>query len=92
MKMLGTKVQTLRLALRMFIRQMPIDLADQNSAILMADPFGNRHEINSGHHAHRNKKMPAVMKAKLRRPGFGARQFQRLPKTLGRQIAFAPPR
>ena len=57
------EINPLRLPLRMFVRQMPINLADQNTAVLMAHPLGNRHEINAGHDTHRNKEMSAVVKS-----------------------------
>jgi len=59
------KVHPRCLQLRVFIAQMPIHLADENPAVLVAHPAGNRHVINPAHHGVADKMVSAVMEAKF---------------------------
>ena len=59
------EIHPLRLPLRVLVRQVPIHLADQYAAVLVADPLGNRHEVNPRHDAHGDEKVAAIMEPKL---------------------------
>lgn len=60
----------------MFVKEMAVNLANQNSAISMAQPFRNGQEINPRHHRERAKQMAQVMEAEMMQTGFVAHQFQ----------------
>ena len=60
------KVQPRRLCLCMFVAQMPIHLADENPTVLVADPAGNRHVINSAHYGVADEKVTAIVKTNVR--------------------------
>ena len=82
----GPEVDPLRLPLRVFVRQVPVNFADQNPAILMPHPLGNRHEINPRHHAIADEVMPQIVKSEPRDFGFRPHQSHRLDITFRRFV------
>ncbi len=46
----------------MRVEQVPVDLTDENPAIFMSEPRGNRHEVNSRHDAERSKEVSQIVK------------------------------
>ena len=84
-----SKVYSLRCRLGVSVGKVSIDFADQNSAVAVSDPFGNRHVINSRHDAEANEQVPHVMKANVPEFGVNAGEFQRFPKAHGVNILVA---
>jgi hypothetical protein len=64
-----------------FVCEGSANLADQDSAVLMASPTGDGHEGEAAHDAKTAEGMPAVVKPKLRQPGSPAGQDQAFPKS-----------
>ena len=59
-----TEIQFSGLRFCVFVAEMPVDLPDQDAAILVTHPAGDRHEVDPAHHGKGDEVMPAVMKAK----------------------------
>ena len=53
-----SKTHLFRCLTPMLVQQMPINFVNENTAIFVTKPGGNRNEINSCHHAHGTKIMP----------------------------------
>ena len=47
----------------MFIIQVTINPADQNTPVLVADPLGNRHEVDAAHHGVADEVVAAIVEA-----------------------------
>src|SRR5437667_6548181 len=77
----NSKVNKFRCLLPMFVQEMPVDFADENPAILMSQPGGDRHEIDPGHHAYGTQVMSQVVKTHPWKSGGCPRQFQAFTKT-----------
>jgi hypothetical protein len=55
----------------MFIIQVTINPADQNTPVLVADPLGNRHEVDAAHHGVADEVVAAIVEAELHRQCLG---------------------
>lgn len=59
----------------MLVRKVPINFADQDSAVLVSNPGGNCHVVNAAHDAHAYEMMAAIMEPYARK----LRPFQEAP-------------
>src|SRR3990167_4346759 len=73
----------------MLVVHVPVNLADEHAAILVADPFRNRHVIDAGHHAAADEVMPQIVELKVRQLGPLSGFLQRGLKILQGYIALA---
>ena len=53
----------------MFIIQVTINPADQNPTIFVADPLGNRHEVDAAHHGVADEVVAAIVEPETFYPG-----------------------
>lgn len=68
------ELQLLGLTLSMLAAEVPVDLADEDSTIFVADPASDRHVIDSAHDAVADEGVSGVMKPKARQLGILARE------------------
>ena len=69
MFILSLEIDPLCLTFRMLVRQVPINLSNQQAAVPVAHPSRDGHEVNAAHYARRYEVMSAIMESKLRQPG-----------------------
>ena len=53
----------------MFIIQVTINPADQNTPVLVADPLGNGHVVNAAHHGVADEVVAAIVETETFYPG-----------------------
>lgn len=75
---------------RLFVRvdAVTVDPADQDSAIRMPEPCGNRHGVQPGHYAPAGEQVSEIVKTNPRQPGLPAYQLQQLAQGWGRCVRF----
>ena len=79
----------LRHELAVLIGEVSVGFADKDSAILVANPAGDGHEIDPAHDGIADEMMPEIMEPEIRHPGGLPDQAQGLSKGPGGLIGFA---
>src|SRR4051812_45251097 len=80
------EVDLLRHGLSVFIREVPVNFADQDSSVLVADPCCDRHEVQARHNAHTYEVMTTVVEVEAGYLGRLPDHGQGLPERLGRNV------
>jgi hypothetical protein len=88
---LRVKIDFFSLGFGVFIGQVAVHLADQDAPVLVSNPSGNGHGVNSAHHANADEMATAIVEAKTWQVGRGPGQLQAFSKRLCRPVLIPAP-